>query len=178
LTEARLEQRESGLGPATEGWFVLNVADAAWWARDGLGSTCAFETPEVPFPSFGLNLRVLAPGEPASRYHREAAQEDFLVLHGECVLLIEGEERRLRAWDFVHCPPETEHVFVGAGDGPCVVLMVGSRPARPYTYPVSELAQRYGTGVDRETNDPAEAYAASPSYEERRPPGWDALPWA
>ena len=157
---------------------MLNVADAAWWTRDGLGSACVFETPEVPFPSLGMNVRVLAPGEPNARYHREAAPEDFLVLHGECVLLIDGEERRLRAWDFVHCPPETDHAFVGAGDGPCVVVMVGARPARPYTYPVSEVAQRYGTGVERETNDPTEAYAGTAPFAERRPDPWDVLPWA
>ena len=95
-------------------------------------------------------------------YHSENDQEDFLVLAGECLLLIEGEERKLRAWDFVHCPAWTEHVFVGAGDGPCTLLAVGTRLSREVVYPVSELAQRHRAGVERETRDPGEAYADVP----------------
>jgi uncharacterized cupin superfamily protein len=179
LTEARLEQRGSGLAPVSEGWFVLNVGDAAWFTRDGSGSGCVFESRDVPFSELGINIRVLPPGQPNARYHRESAQEDFLVLAGECLLLIEGEERRLEPWDFVHCPQETEHVFVGAGDEPCVVLMVGARrDDLVYTYPVSELAKRYGAGVERETTDPAEAYAGKPPFEPRRPEAWPSLPWS
>ncbi|MBA3400627.1 MAG: cupin domain-containing protein [Actinobacteria bacterium] len=110
VEEARLEQLDAGLTPVTEGWFVVNVRDAAWVTNEVLGSACTFEgegTP--PFGEIGFTLGVLQPGKPSAIYHRESNQEDFLVLAGECLLLIEGEERRLRAWDFVHCPPETEH---------------------------------------------------------------------
>ena len=67
---------------------------------------------------------MLGPGEPIGMYHWETDQEDFLVLSGEALLIVEGQERPLRQWDFVHCPPKTEHMIVGAGDGPCVVLAI------------------------------------------------------
>jgi uncharacterized cupin superfamily protein len=132
VEEARLEPTESGLKPVSDGWFVVNVRDAQWLTTEGgdkqpSGSECSFESREVEFRQFGIRLHVLPPGEPNGLYHRENQQEDFLVLAGECVLLVEGEERRLHAWDFVHSPPGTEHIFVGAGDGPCVILMVGAR---------------------------------------------------
>jgi uncharacterized cupin superfamily protein len=112
-------------------------------------------------------------------YHGESNQEDFLVLAGDCLLLVEEQERRLRAWDFVHCPPGTLHGFVGAGDGPCAILMVGARdPNERIVYPVSPLALRYGAGVERGTEDPREAYAGCPEPQLRRPAGWQELPWA
>ena len=121
---------------------------------------CAFESREFEFPQFGINLSVLEPGESNCLYHSESQQEAFLVLSGECRLLVEGEERLLRAWDFVHCPAGTEHVFVGAGDGPCVILMAGARSEdEQLLYPVSELAARYGASADEETPDPKQAYA-------------------
>jgi uncharacterized cupin superfamily protein len=96
-------------------------------------------------------------------YHAEDGQEDFLVLAGECLLLVEEEERPLRAWDFFHCAPGTRHVFVGAGSGPCLILAVGTRlPESGVVYPVSELARRHGAGVERETRLPREAYAPYP----------------
>src|SRR5919202_2844064 len=128
VEEARLEQLDAGLTPVTEGWFVVNVRDGAWVTSEGLGSACTFEgdgTP--PFAEIGFTLGVLQPGEPSGLYHAESNQEDFLVLAGECVRLVEGQERRLQAWDFVHCPAGTEHIFVGAGDGPCVIFMTGAR---------------------------------------------------
>ena len=100
-------------------WFVVNVRDAHWRKHETFGASCRFETPDAPFEQLGVNIRVLQPGEPNCLYHSESLQEDFLVLAGECLLLVEGEERPLEAWDFVHSPPGTEHVFVGAGDGPC-----------------------------------------------------------
>lgn len=101
------------------------------------------------------------------------------MLAGECVLLVEGTERRLRAWDSVHCPPGTEHVFVGAGEGPCVVLMTGTRAeGLTVVYPFSEPARRHGAGVGTETSSPAEAYAPFPRAEPGRPEGWSRLPWA
>jgi len=102
---------------------------------------------------------VLSPGQPACLYHRETAQEDFLVLFGEALLLVEGEERPLKQWDFVHCPPGTDHVFVGAGEAPCAILAVGARAHQDLVYPVSELAARHGASAERETPDPKEAYA-------------------
>ncbi len=101
-----------------------------------------------PVQEFGFRLHVLPPGQPNGLYHSEQAQEDFLVLSGECTLLVEGEERTLRAWDFFHAPAGTEHIFVGAGEEPCVILMAGSRPAdEQLRYPVSELAARYGASA-------------------------------
>jgi len=125
------------------------------------------------------DLFPLRGGTPSALYHRESNQEDFLVLAGECLLLIEGEERRLRAWDFVHCPPETEHIFIGAGDGPCVIFMAGGRIGeKRITYARSELALRYGAGAETETSVPREAYAPFPSWQPGLPESWDGLPWA
>jgi uncharacterized cupin superfamily protein len=179
VEEARLEETETGLRPGTDGWFAMNVRDARWMRHETFGAGCAFEGPEAWFRELGINLRVLQPGQPNCLYHRESLQEDFLVLMGECLLLVEGQERSLRAWDFVHCPPNTEHVFVGAGDGPCVVLMVGARSDdEVLLYPVSELARRYGASVEKETDSPEEAYASFPEREAARPDAWRELPWA
>lgn len=156
--EARLEQTENGLVPADDGWFVVNARDAAWWKTETFGAWTAFEG-EQRFPELGIGVNVLWPGQSNGLYHRESVQEDFLVISGECLVLIEGEERRLKAWDFVHCPGGTDHIFVGAGDGPCVIVMVGSRAPHTIVYPVSALAQRYGAGVERETGVPKDAYA-------------------
>lgn len=158
VREAPLEPVEGGLVPRGDGWFVLNAREALW--KDGdFGAYTRFEG-DPRFPQLGINIGVLQPGQPACMYHGEESQENFLVLAGECLLLVEGEERRLRAWDFVHCPAWTEHVFVGAGDGPCALLAVGARPSEAVVYPESELAQRHGAGVERETRDGKEAYAA------------------
>ncbi len=179
MGEAPIEETGAGLAPAGPGWFVVNVGEAAWRGRDAHGFSCRFESEKAEFGELGINLRVLEPGKPNCMYHRESSQEDFLVLAGECLLLVEGQERRLRAWDFFHCPPGVEHVFVGAGEGPCVILMVGSRaPDERVFYPVSELAQRYDASVERETDSPAEAYARFPKSQPGHPPGWDRLPWS
>jgi len=96
-----------------------------------------------------------------------------------CVLLVEGGERELKAWDFFHCPPGVEHVFVGAGDGPCVVLMVGARVKdEKLFYPVSELAGRYDASAEADTPDPSVAYARLERPEKARPPYWAEVPWA
>ena len=121
------------------------------------------------------------PGQPNGYYHAEKDQEDFLILSGECLLLIEGEERHLKRWDFVHCPPHTEHGFVGAADGPCAIFMTGSRqgwPEKGIVYPRSEPALRHGVGVEEETTVPAEAYAPFPKWKPGRPSSWAGLPWA
>jgi uncharacterized cupin superfamily protein len=177
--EARLERSESGLKPVSDGWFVINVRDAEWMTNDALGAVCFFETDEAPFAEVGYTLVLLTPGQTGGRYHREANQEDFLVLSGECLLVVEGQERPLRAWDFVHCPPDTEHVFVATSDEPCLIFMTGARTnPGAIVYPRSEVALRHGAGVEEETTVPREAYAPLPKWQPGRPAGWDALPWS
>ena len=178
VPEAPLDDSGSGLAPAGDGWFVVNVRDAQWLTSENgerrpSGSECAFESQRAEFRQLGIRLHVLEPGEPNGLYHSESQQEDFLVLSGECLLLVEGEERRLGLWDFVHSPPGTKHIFLGAGDGPCVILMSGSRTADwRVHYPVSELAARYGAGAEAYTQAGFEpSRRARPSY-------WDSLPWA
>jgi uncharacterized cupin superfamily protein len=162
VPEALLETTETGLVQAGPGWFVVNARDARWRYAEGRGSVCPFGD-EEEFSQVGVNLFVLASGEPMGMYHWEADQEDFLVLAGEGRLIVEGEERPLRRWDLVHCPAGTRHVIVGAGDGPCVVLAVGARQHQETPgwggYTVEEAALRYGAGVEQETTDPWEAYA-------------------
>jgi uncharacterized cupin superfamily protein len=171
VPEARLEQTDEGLVPAGEGWFVLNARDARWFDRPGRGKALPFTgltdvEAETLFPQLGVNLRVLWPGEPMAMYHWETEQEGFLVLSGEGVLIVEGEERPLRQWDFVHCPAGANHVIVGAGDGPCAMLAVGSRQNQasgPWgRYTVDEAALRHGAGVEEETDDAHVAYARFP----------------
>lgn len=157
--EARQERDQTGNVPTTPGWFVVNFADAQWHKSERFGMVCTFEGKQA-FPDYGLNVRILEPDQPACMYHRENFQEDFLVLAGECTLIVEGEERRLRAWDLFHSPADTEHVLVGAGDGPCTILMMGTRgEEQELCYPVESLAQARNAGVDVETLDPQVAYA-------------------
>jgi uncharacterized cupin superfamily protein len=158
VPEAPLQRTTAGLVPEGDGWFVLNARDARWLGGS-LGRYTRFEG-DQRFPQLGINIGVLEPGQPASMYHRENDQEDFLVLSGECLLLIEGEERHLRQWDLVHCPAWTEHVFVGAGEGLCTILAVGSRSGGDVVYPASELAQRHGAGSATTTSLSDEAYKA------------------
>ena len=181
MHEAKLEATGSGLAPVTDGWFVVNVRDAEWWFAASRGARCGFEneygaTP-VEFDQLGINLTVLEPGQTVV-YHAEATQEDFLVLSGECILIVEGEERRLRAWDFFHAAPWTEHGFAGAGDEPCVILMVGARTSPGVRYPRSELAARHGASVAEETPDWRQAYVGVERFRRERPPNWALLPWA
>jgi uncharacterized cupin superfamily protein len=166
VPESPLESTEHGLVPRGKGWFVLNAREAPWIEREGRGVYCEFEGlkgDEPDFSQLGINLTLLAPGEPMAMYHRENDQEDFLVLAGEALLIVEGEERPLRQWDLVHCPPGTNHVIVGAGDAPCLVLAVGARDRSTGpdwgAYTVDEAALRHNAGVQQETTDPEEAYA-------------------
>jgi uncharacterized cupin superfamily protein len=181
VEEARLEEMGSGLAPVTDGWFVVNVRDAAWETNDDLGDMCAFEG-RAPFANLGINLRVLRPGGTRWLYHAEPTQEDFLVLAGQCLLLVEGEERPLKAWDFVHCSPGTEHAFVATGDDPCIIVMTGAPRSTPgaAVYPRSELALRHGVGVETETTSSREAQSqlGIRAWRYRRPEDWDGLPWA
>ena len=170
VPEAKLRSTEHGLVAVGDGWFVVDAREARW-REDAFAPYCTFEGDER-FTGLGINVSVLLPGRPNGMYHREGSQEDFLVLAGECLLLIEGEERRLKAWDFVHCPPGTDHIFLGAGDRPCLLLATGKRPSG-VTYPVSELAQLHEAGVDQETSNPDEAYARFPQAVDRRyEEGW------
>ena len=179
VPEATVANTENGFAVESEGWFVLNAADATWTRHEVGGQWVNFEGEEHPFTEFGIGIHVLQPGQPNGKYHAEDCQEDFLVLSGECICLIEGEERRLKAWDFVHCPPGTLHIFVGAGDGPCVILMAGARTDdEQLHYPVSELAARYEASAEEETSDPDQAYARFEQFQLRRPSSWDRLPWA
>ena len=162
IPEARLETTAEGLIPRSDGWFVLNAREARWYHAAGRSAICDFEG-DVEFAQVGINISVLEPGQPMAMYHWEADQEDFLVISGEAIAVVEGEERPLRQWDFFHCPPHTKHTIVGAGDGPCIVVAVGSREhaAEPGWggYTVDEFARRRSAGVDRETTVPREAYA-------------------
>jgi uncharacterized cupin superfamily protein len=172
VSESKPEQTEHGLVPKGEGWFVLNMRDAEWRHADGRGAVALiaddFEG-ERQFEQLGVNPFVLGPGEPMALYHWEGDQEDFLVVSGEAVLIVEGKERQLRAWDFVHCPPNTKHVIVGAGSGPCLVIAVGAREHDTLGFAVDEVARRRGASVEEDTNDGEEAYARLPR---RQPTGY------
>jgi mannose-6-phosphate isomerase-like protein (cupin superfamily) len=180
VPEARLEQSEAGLVPASGGWFVVNARDARWFERPGqwhslpLTGADAHEA-ETFFPMLGMALRVMGPGQPSTTYHWETEQEDFLVLGGEAVLIVEGEERRLRQWDFVHCPPGVRHAFAGAGDGPCVLLCASSRQFQkdgPWgSYCADETAARYDASSPEDTRDGALAYARFEAPRPVRYPG-------
>ncbi|CAN5774760.1 hypothetical protein BH20ACT14_BH20ACT14_14450 [soil metagenome] len=161
VPEAKLE---NGV-PQTSGWFVVNSRESRWLHNE-LGAYCGFEgTEEAAFAELGINLNVLPPGKPMAMYHEEPGQEDFLVLHGECLLIVEGQERPLGPWDFFHCPPRTKHVIVGAGTDFALVLGVGARKGQA-TYPFDEVAVRHGAGPEQETDSPAEAYARFSKPEE------------
>lgn len=159
VAEAELKTTDAGLIPQGEGWFVLNARDATWIRSEERGQDTDFEGGQE-WTQLGFRIHVLLPGQRNGMYHGEQSQEDFLVVSGECVLVIEGEERRLQAWDFVHSPPWTRHVFVGAGDGPCVIVMVGSRAGGfEVVYPVNDVAAKHDASVLEETSSPDEAYA-------------------
>ena len=167
IPEAKLEEHPGGLRPKGEGWFVLNAREAQWFDHDPFGRFTRFEG-DPRFPEYGINISLVEPGNPSCMYHGEDAQEDFLVLAGECLLLIEGEERPLKAWDFVHCPAWTEHVFVGAGSGPCLILSAGTRKdPDEVIYPAAPVAQPYDAGVLEETKSAEEAYARFSKSQER-----------
>jgi uncharacterized cupin superfamily protein len=160
VPEAPLRQTKFGLAPDGDGWFVVNAREIRWRAWERLGVYCDFEG-KKRFRQLGVNISVLQPGESLGRYHAENAQEDFLVVSGECVVVVEEQERRLRAWDLFHSPPGTAHMIVGGGNGPAVVIAVSARGRRPkgLVYPVSAAAARLGVSVEQETKAPADAYA-------------------
>lgn len=174
LGEARIEWSAEGVRPVGEGWFVVNVADLVARRNERMGVTCSPEPNDARFAEFGFRLHVLEPGQFNARYHRENAQEAFLVLSGECFLIVEGEERLLRSGDFFHCPPLTGHVFVGAGEAPCTIVMVGGRThewCEGEGFPIEATATRYGASVLVATDSPKVAYADIPEHLPTR------LPW-
>ncbi len=146
--------------------LIFNVAEARTSTHPRRATVIDFEPQDGLWPDTGVNIQIMQPGVPNCRYHSEPVQEDFLVLHGECIVILEGEEHRLEQWDVVHCPAGTEHVFVGAGSGPCAVLMIGSRREDRAHYPVNETAAKYGASVVEATDEPAVAYA-----------DWRQQPW-
>jgi len=175
LPESPLRLTEHGLVPTGKGWFVLNAREAPWYERDGRGFFCEFEgfdEDEPDFSQLGINLTVLRPGEPMAMYHWEADQEDFLVIAGEALLIVEGEERPVRQWDLVHCPPKTEHTIVGAGETACVIVAVGARDRSTGpdwgAYTAAEAALRHDAGVEQETTDREQAYARFAASERTR----------
>jgi uncharacterized cupin superfamily protein len=174
VPESRLEATEQGLVPKGDGWFVLNAREARWLHTPGRSAICEFEgflEGEQDFLQLGINLNVLEPGVSMGMYHWEANQEDFLVLAGEAVLIVESEERPLRQWDFFHCPAGTKHIIVGAGNAPALVLAVGARQhssAGWGGYTVDAVALRHGLSVEQETTEAKEAYAHLPRREPTR----------
>jgi uncharacterized cupin superfamily protein len=169
VPEANLVDTPVGKKPEGDGWFIVNISDAVSFGFDDDMYGFIFEGGMGDFPHFGINVRVLGPGRPAAMYHAESGQEAFLVLQGEAVLIVEDEERPLRQWDFVHMPPNTAHIVVGAGDGPCVVLMVGARHVgTDLVFPQSDAAAKYGASVEATTTDRAVAYSGWSPPEPRR----------
>jgi uncharacterized cupin superfamily protein len=164
VKEASSAETPYGRYITSDGWFVLNLTDAlAVRNEEKGGAAYPVEAREHPFGDFGVHVRVLPPGQPNALYHSEGVQEGFLVLSGECTLIVEEEERPLRQWDYFHCPADTGHVIVGAGEGPCTILMIGSRPeVETLRYPASEVAARYGASAAKETDEPDEAYSDWP----------------
>ena len=155
VQETSSEETPYGRYITSDGWFVHNFSDALAVRNEARGGALyPLEPRESPFRDVGVNVRVLWPGDANALYHAEGVQEGFLVLSGECTLIVEEEERRLRQWDYFHCPAETRHVIVGAGDGPCAILMIGARPeVETLLYPASEVAAKYGaSSAKRPTN--------------------------
>jgi uncharacterized cupin superfamily protein len=158
--KARFERTETGLVPADAGWFIANLTDLHWETVPGGGTWCSFESPDVPSQILGIGVHILRPGEKPGYYHAESNQEGFLVLSGECIAIVEGEEHRMRAWDYLHCPPGTAHITVGAGDEPCALLMVGTRsPDAAIRYLVEPVAAKHGASVETPSDSPREVYA-------------------
>ena len=159
-----------------EEWFVVNVRDAQWFDRGPRGFVASFDSEEDEFPQVGINLFVLGPGQPMSMYHWEADQEDFLVLSGEALLIVEGEERPLAQWDLAHTPAGVPHTIVGAGSGDCVVLAIGAREHQGDVgwggYPLDETAARHDAAAEHETTSAAEAYARFPRRQPTEYGGW------
>lgn len=160
------------------GWFIVDLHAPEAWLDNG--RTSRFLPGRLgAFAQYGINVQVMRPGEPNCRYHREfSCDETMLVLDGRAILVAEGEEHDVRAGDFIHCPAGTAHVMVGAGSGPCAVLMVGTRdgssddPTGWGEYPPDPVAARHGAAVAEHTHLPEVAYADRPAFEPTDSPPW------
>jgi uncharacterized cupin superfamily protein len=171
MHEAKIEDTDVGRVPVDDGWYILNLAEIRWTSVPGGGTWCGFGSPNVASDRIGIGVHILLPGEAPGFYHEESELEGFLVLSGECIAIVEGEERRMGPWDYLHSPAGTRHITVGAGDGPCAILMYGTRsPDTKIVYRVEPAAARYGHSVDTETSDPDEAYKDRPPFERVRSP--------
>jgi uncharacterized cupin superfamily protein len=163
MHEAKIEQTETGRVPADDGWFILNLSEMSWATFAGGGTWSVFESPATRSPLLGIGVHILWPGDKPGFYHAESNQEGFLVLSGECLAIVEGQERRMGPWDYLHCPPGTAHITIGAGDGPCALVMVGTRsPDQKIRYLADPTAARHGAAVEVETDSPREAYVNRP----------------
>jgi len=181
VREATLKETEHGFVCKSDGWFVVNAREVRWYESEGWGKFSNFGG-DTLFDQLGFGITVLGAGQPLSMYHWESDEEDFLILSGTATLIIEGEERSLQQWDFVHCPRYAEHTIVG---GPCVVLGVGARERHTEigpdgrrrgregesAYTVNETAIRYGAGIDPGTPQD-EVYARFPPRDPVRYGGW------
>jgi uncharacterized cupin superfamily protein len=172
MPEARLEQTDTGLVPHGGGWFVVNLGEVSWWSSEQRGTWSGLEAEDAPFAQYGIGIHILMPGQAPGFYHRESDQEGFLVLTGECVAIVEGQERRMRQWDYLHSPPGTDHITIGAGDEPCAILMTGARTREWLHYPVDETAAKYGMSVSEPADSAAEAYAGESRRFWRVPAPW------
>ena len=172
MHEARIDDTEAGRVPADDGWWILNLDEIAWNTIPGTGTWCVLESPNAPSKTLGIGVHVLPPGETPGMYHRESDQEGFLVIAGECLAIVEGQERHMRTWDYLHCPPNTDHITIGTGDRPCAILMVGTRgtPDPATHYPADPVAARHGAAVASATDLPSEAYAGRPPQRPTRSP--------
>lgn len=162
MERASLRSTDTGHVVEGPGWFILNVGEASWQRMPDLGAWCGFEAADAPFERFGISVNVLVPGQAAGLYHAEDAQEGFLVLAGECLAVVEGAEHRMRQWDYLHCPPGTLHITIGAGDAPCALLMIGaprSSSLDEIHYPADPVAVRHGVAASSTTRSSKEAYA-------------------
>ncbi len=148
-------------------WFVRNLRELQWWDRGPRGFVADLVGDDDA--QIGVNLFVLGPGQPMSMYHWEADQEGFLVLAGEALLIVDGQEHPLRQWDYVHCPPNVPHTIVGTGSGPAAILALGARIESVGEnwggYPYSDLAMQHDASAEEETTDPKVAYARFPPRE-------------
>jgi uncharacterized cupin superfamily protein len=169
--EAKIEDTEVGRVPVDDGWYILNLSEIGWGTVRGGGTWCGFGSPNHESDRIGIGVHILWPGDSPGFYHEESELEGFLVLSGECIAIVEGEGRRMGPWDYLHSPPGTRHITVGAGDGPCAILMYGTRSREgSILYPVEPAAAKYGHSVDRETDSPKEAYKDRPPLERVRSP--------
>jgi uncharacterized cupin superfamily protein len=163
MREARVVETATGRRVEGDGWFVLNVAEASWETTPRGGAWSILESEAAPFGQFGIGVHVLPPGETPGFYHWESDQEGFLILSGACVAIVEGQERRLRQWDYLHCPPGTRHITIGASEEPCAILMVGARTKGKLTrYPAEPAAAAHEASVAQDAEDSTAAYAQWP----------------